>query len=100
MKHIKFEELPKILTDEIIETLAHMSNEIPPTNEWKKISSNLSDEDFWRVADKKSEIQMREHREWWESLSEEERAEEKRKRQDALDNPDRFYGNMGNPEYP
>ncbi|MFL0094283.1 hypothetical protein [Tenacibaculum maritimum] len=100
IKRIKLEELPDVLTDDVVKILAYMSNEIPPSKEWKEISGNLNDEDFWRIVDKKSEIQMREHQQWLDSLSEEEKKEEKRKGKKAQNDPDGFYGNMENPEYP
>ncbi|WP_435262408.1 hypothetical protein [Tenacibaculum sp. nBUS_03] len=98
MKRLKLEELPEIFDNNTIDILAHMANETPQSKEWHDIFDKLTYEQLRRVMDRKGKIQMRKHQELWDSLSEEEQAEEKRKRQEALDNPDRFYGNMGQPE--
>ena len=100
IKRIKPEELPETLTAEIIEVLAHMANETPQSIEWHNIFDLLNDNDYRLIMDRKSEIQMQEHKCWWDSLSDEEKKEEKQKGKKAQNDPDGFYGNMGNPEYP
>ncbi len=100
MKRLKPEELPEIFDNNTIDILAHMANETPQSKEWHDIFDKLTYTQLRWVMDRKSKIQMIENQEWWNSLSEEEKKEEERKRQKALDNPDSFYGNMGNPEYP
>lgn len=100
IKRIKPEELPNVLTNEIVEILAHMANETPQSKEWQDIFDLLNNEDFRLVMDKRSELQKQEHQRWWNSLSDEEKKEEERKGKKAQDDSDGFYGNMGSPEYP
>ncbi|CAA0196340.1 conserved hypothetical protein [Tenacibaculum maritimum] len=100
MKRIKPEELPKVLTDEIIEILAKMIDEIPQSKEWHDIFEILSDENYRRVEDKRIELQHQEEESRKAAMTEEERAEEKRKADKFIENlkPTDFYGNMGQPE--
>ncbi len=100
MKRIKLEDLPQNLNDDIINILAYMANEIPQSKDWHDIFEILSDVDYRRVMDKRSELQYQEEESRKAVMTEEERAEEKRKTDKFIENlkPTDFYGNMGQPE--
>ena len=49
MKRIRKEELPKILTDEIIDVLAEMALEFPQTNEWHQIAKSLDNTQLLKI---------------------------------------------------
>ena len=105
-KRITPKELPKVLTDEIIEILVGMALESPKkTFHWAEISDVLEERGELQkildiVSQKRKDQQEQTHEQWWDSLSEEEKELERKKNQDTYINPDGFYGNMGNPEYP
>lgn len=102
MKRIKAEELPEILTEDIIYTLAEMSDEIPQSKEWHEIFDILSPEDYRKVMDKKSVLQKQKEQDRQEKMTEQEKAEEAKKWAKIVNDPDpnKFYGNMGQPETP
>lgn len=102
MKRIKPEDLPKVLTEEDINTLAEMANEIPQSEEWHKIFGLLSPENFRKIMDRKVELQKERENARKESMTEEERKEEAAKWERIKNNrdPHKFYGNMGQPETP
>ena len=106
IKRITPKELPKTLTDETIEVLVDMALESPKkTFHWAEISDVLEERGELQiildiVSQKRKEKQEQSHQQWWDSLSEEEKKLEHKKTQDTYNNPDDFYGNMGNPEYP
>lgn len=106
MKRLKVEDLPKILTNEIIEILVDMALESPKkTFHWVEISDILEERGELQmildIADKKRKKQEEQtYNAWWDSLSEEEKELERKKTQDTYNNPKGNYGNMGNPEYP
>jgi len=102
MKRIKAEELPDVLTEDIITTLAKMSDEIPQSKEWHEIFDILSPTDYRKVMDKKSELQKEKEKERQEKMTEQEKAEEAAKWERIRNDPDpnKFYGNMGQPETP
>ncbi len=102
MKRIKAKELPKVLTEEIVIILAKMSDEVPQSKEWYKIFELLSEADYRKVMDKKSELQRQKEKERKEKMTEQDKVEEAAKweriRKDT--DPYKFYGNMGQPETP
>ena len=102
MKRIKVEELPKILTEEVINTLAEMANEVPQTKDWHQIFDLLCHDDLRRVMDRKLAIQQEQEKARKASMTEEEKADEAAKWERIKNDPDpnKFYGNMGQPETP
>jgi hypothetical protein len=93
------EELPEVLTDEIIETLVHMMLEFPKrTNDWAEVSEVLKErgqlrrviELFYEV---KKETEQREEA----KMTDEERRENAR-RLAKMAKEKKFYGNIGEPE--
>ncbi len=102
MKIIKPNDLPRILTEDIVNILAEMADEMPQSQEWKEIFILLSHDDLRRIFDKKIEIQRRKTQEKYDLMSDEEKAEEAAKWEKLLKNkdPHKFYGNMGQPETP
>jgi len=102
MKRIKVEELPEVLTEDIIITLAEMSDEVPQSKEWYDIFDILSPTDYRKVMDKKSELQKQKENERQEKMTEQEKSEEAAKWERVRKDPDpnKFYGNMGQPVTP
>lgn len=100
MKKITADNLPEQLTDEIIETLANMVNEIPLPKEWHEIYPLLSRSDYRRVMDKRLELQRQKALEEESAKSEAQKAKEKAwwEKYHADKDPHKFYGNMGQPE--
>jgi len=106
IKRIKPEELPEILDEGIIKILVDMCLEFPKeTFHWANISEVLEERGeldviLGIVGKKRREADRKKYQSWWDSLSEDERKEEELKGNKAQNDPDGFYGNMGNPEYP
>jgi len=100
MKRIKPEDLPQILTEDILSILAEMSAEDPISEEWKQIGAKLTDEQKVLVHFKRVEIRKKREKERQASLTDEEKAAEKVKWLDWISkaDPNGFYGNMGQPE--
>lgn len=100
-KIIKAEDLPKELTEEIIEILVEMAMEFPKkTFDWIEVSDILEERgqldiilDIVDVENKKIRTEKEHQR--WNSLSPEEQAEEKRKLEKSLqEGPEVFRGNI------
>jgi hypothetical protein len=104
VKRITKNELPKTLTEEIIETLAAMIDEVPQSKEWHEIFEVLSPSDYEKIEEKRSQIQKRKERDRQASLTDDEKLREAEKRKKMLENlekdPNTFYGNMGRPQTP
>ncbi len=60
MKRLKPEDLPKVLTPELIDILARMADEVPQSLEWHLIFERLKQEDYRKVMDRKIEFQKQE----------------------------------------
>ena len=104
MNRITKSQLPEILTEDIIETLAAMIDEVPQSKEWHEIFEVLSPQDYHRVEEKRLQIQKRREQERQTSMTAEEKLKEAEKRKKMLENlerdPNTFYGNMGRPQTP
>jgi hypothetical protein len=89
------DELPKVLTDEIIETLAAMIDEVFEV---------LSPQDYEKVEEKRLQIQKRKEQDRQASMTDDEKIRETEKRKKMLENlekdPNSFYGNMARPQTP
>jgi hypothetical protein len=98
------DELPKVLTDEIIETLAAMIDEVPQSKEWHEIFEVLSPQDYEKVEEKRLQIQKRKEQDRQASMTDDEKIRETEKRKKMLENlekdPNSFYGNMARPQTP
>ena len=100
-KIIKAKDLPKELTEEMIQILVEMAMEFPKkTFDWIEVSDILEERgqldiilDIVDVENKK--IRTEKERQRWNSLSSEEQAEEKRKIEKSLqEGPEVFRGNI------
>ena len=102
MKRIKPEELPEILTPDVITTLAMMIDEVPQSKEWHEIFPMLSGDDYEKVEERRLELQQEAQREKRAAMTEEEKQKEKEwwENRAKNPNPDEFFGNMGQPETP
>lgn len=102
MKRINPKELPSVLTEETINILALMANEVPQSQEWHEIFDLLSPSSLRLVMDKKIEIQDQQEKAKKDSMTEEAKKEEEEQRKRFYENfdPLGFYGNMGEPETP
>lgn len=102
MKRINPKELPYVLTEEIINTLALMADEIPQSKEWHDIFDLLSPSNLRLIMDRKIEIQDQEEKKKYNSMTQEEKKEEEERHKRFYENldPSGFYGNMGEPETP
>ena len=102
MERLKPEDLPEVLTDEILYTLAEMAEETPVSEDWIKCSSKLTDKQKFLVFEKRSEVRKNKENERFASMTKEERQKEKEKWKQWYENadPNKFYGNMGQPETP
>lgn len=104
MEEIKLEDLTENLNDYTITILAKMSMLFPISENWRKISVMLSDKNRILIRNKRSEIEREEIESKRNSMSEEEKKEQALKRKTMLekleDNPNTFFGNMGQPETP
>jgi hypothetical protein len=100
MKRISIKELPEILTSDIINILAFMSDEVPQSSEWQEIFSILSDEDYRLIMDRKIEIQDNDFNKKEVIKTVEEKLNKAKVTEKSIDNldPDQFIGNMGQPE--
>lgn len=104
MKRIKPKELPMILTEEIINILVEIALEFPQkTFDWADISEILDSRgQLHLVLDRVGEIRGEEEKARRDSMRKEEKTEEtakwKRIKNDL--DPNKFYGNMGQPEAP
>lgn len=95
-------EITDELTQEQLEILAEMLEGDSANNGWIDCYNKLSDYQISQVHDKLGELIRKREELRIASLSDEERLEEEKKREEWYKNadPDGFYGNMGNPEYP
>lgn len=104
MKRITKDQLPKILTAEIIETLAEMIDEVPQSKEWHEIFEILSPKDYEKVEERRRDIQKQKELVRLALMTDEEKVKEAEKRKMMLENlekdPNTFYGNMGRPQTP
>lgn len=104
MKRIKPKELPMVLTEEIINILVEMSLEFPKkTFEWAEISEILDSRgQLHLVLDRVEEVRKEEEKVRRDSMMDGEKAEETSKWKRIKNDPDpnKFYGNMGQPETP
>jgi hypothetical protein len=101
MKRITKEELPEILTDDIINVLVKMALEDPKlTFDWANVSDLLEERGQLRVIlDKVRVIKKSIEQAKEDSKSEKQKLKEKQDWQEFLKNadPNGFYGNMGEP---
>ncbi|MFN3405304.1 MAG: hypothetical protein ACK40G_14485 [Cytophagaceae bacterium] len=95
-------KLPKVLTEEIITILAKMANEIPQPIEWHQIFEILNENDIQRIMDRKVKIQIELEKSRKDKMTEQEKENEKLVWEKIKNDPDpnKFYGNMGQPETP
>jgi len=102
MKRIKVEDLPDIITAEIIDILANTEMEMPVSKEWIAIAKKLSMEQRISINNRISEIQQQQEKARRDAMTEEEKADEAAKWERIRNDPDpyKFYGNMGQPETP
>lgn len=102
MNRLRPEDIPEVLTEDMIVLLAHMAMEFPVTKEWKDIAKLLSTEKRILVNNKISEIMRNEKEQRKLNMTEEEKVEEAAKWERIKNDPDpyKFYGNMGQPETP
>ena len=104
MKRIKPEELPSILTEEIIKTLVAMAREFPKkTFDWANVSEELEKRGQRRIIlDRVTQEQQAEEKARKAAMSEEDKAKEAAAWERIKNDPDpnKFYGNMGQPETP
>jgi hypothetical protein len=100
MKRISKEELPVVLTDDVINILAHMANETPQSKEWIEIFDILSNENYLKIEKRRSLIQRTRRDKRINDMTSEELIAEKNKWKKINDNvnEDEFYGNMGEPQ--
>jgi len=104
MKRLKPEDLPSVLTEDVIQLLVEMAMEFPKTTfDWANISELLVQRgQLTLILDKVEEVKKRKERERLASMTDEEKAIEEAKwkkiREDT--DPFKFYGNMGQPETP
>lgn len=104
MKRIKAEDLPPILTDDVINTLVEMAIEFPKeTFDWAEVSEILEERgQLYIILDKVEQIEREKESKKKAAMSEQEKAEEEAKWERIRKDPDpnKFYGNMGQPETP
>ncbi len=104
MKRIKAEDLPPVLTDDIINTLVEMAMEFPKkTFDWAEVSEVLEERgQLSIILDKVEQIQQKKENEKKAAMTEQEKSEEAAKLERIRNDPDpnKFYGNMGQPETP
>ena len=103
MTRITKEELPDILTDEVIEILADMAMESPQSAEWSDIYDYLIDNNYPSLRKVLDEVQHR-HKEIEQAKEDAKSVEQKTRERKEWDefvenaDPKGFYGNMGQPE--
>lgn len=101
MKRITKEELPKVLTNDIIAILVEMAMESPKvTFHWRDISNYLSENDYPSLRKILDEVQKRQkaiEQEKEDAKSEEQKEREQKEWKEFVKNadPKKFYGNMG-----
>ncbi|WP_299104235.1 hypothetical protein [uncultured Tenacibaculum sp.] len=102
MKRIKPNEISENLSEEQLEILAKMANEIPVSNEWIECSKKLNEDQKSLVYRKRGELREREEEERLLKMTEEEKMKEDKKWQLWYSDIDSnsFHGNMGQPETP
>jgi len=102
MKAIKPQDIPSVLTDEVIDILAEMSIVFPVTEEWRQVSKVLSIEQRIQVNNRVSEIKRKIGEQTKAKMTAQEKLEEGKKWKKIKDDIDsyKFYGNMGQPETP
>lgn len=106
MKRITKEELPEVLTEDIITILVEMAMESPKeTFRWRDISNYLSEHDYMSLEKILDEVDKRQK---VVEAAEENIKSEMQKEQEGKEwkefiknaDPNKFYGNMGQPETP
>ena len=101
MERLTPHQITDQLTEEQVDVLAQMANEIPQTAAWKSIFEILSDDNYRRVMDKRQELQRVIEARHWAALSSEDQAALKKREEVALrrlaenKDPLLFLGNMG-----
>lgn len=102
MKRIKPNEISENLSEEQLETLAKMANEIPVSNDWIECSKKLNERQKCLIYNKRRELRDEKEKKRLMEMTKEQRAEEDKKWQLWYSNidADSFYGNMGQPETP
>jgi hypothetical protein len=103
MKRLKPQDLPEVLTPEIIDILVQMAMEFPKvTSEWADISELLEKKGQLNVIlDKVDELKKEENKRKQASLSDEEKRTEAEKwTKIHEEGTPGFHGNMGEPETP
>jgi hypothetical protein len=102
MRTIKPQDIPEILTTEVVDILAEMSMAFPVTGEWRQVAEVLTDEQRIMVDNRVSEINRKIATDRKAGMSEREKAKEAEQWEIIKNdnNPHRFYGNMGQPETP
>ncbi|WP_374175262.1 hypothetical protein [Flavobacterium tructae] len=104
MKRITKEELPEILTDDIINILVEMAMEEPKlTFDWANVSDLLEERGQLKIIlDKVRIIKKNIEQAKEDAKSEEQKKKEKEDWNEFVKNADPagFYGNMGEPETP
>ena len=95
MKIIKLEDIPIEMTFENIDILAKMMSAFPPIQEWRDISSLITDENWILISCRVSEINEEKRKQRWESLTIEEQEKEKQSIERSLDEESSVYrGNI------
>lgn len=101
MKRITKQDLPTILTEEVIEILVEMALEFPQTKEWHEIFNELDRRgQLIMVLDRVQERQKAIEQEKENTKTEEKKQAEEEQRKKFYENlnPYGFYGNMGQPQ--
>lgn len=103
MKRISIEELPDILTEDIIAILVDMALENPQSSQWHEVFDVLDERgQLMIVLDRARAKQKTIEQAKEDAKSEEQKLaeEEHKKKFYANLNPKDFFGNMGEPETP
>lgn len=99
MKRINAEEITENLSEEQLEILAEMLDEIPVSTEWLECYKKLTDTQLLQVHNKLGELIDRKERERLNAMTKEEKEKEDDKWRLWRENldPNDFHGNMGQP---
>ncbi len=102
MKRIKPIEISEELSEEQIETLAKMANEIPVSIDWIECSRKLNEKQKCLIYSKRIELRDEKEKRRVMNMTKEQRASEDKKWRLWYSNidADSFHGNMGQPETP
>ncbi len=105
MKRISRTELPKVITNEVLDILIDMAQEFPQSTEWRDIYDYLIDHDYptlRMILDEVQKVKKAQEQAKEDLKSSEQKAKEELEWREFVKNadPNAFYGNMGEPTTP